>query len=161
MRRCRPLCTVQSTNGIKHAFWRKRIAGSKLSCAWLPPALHVSEACAGTRRRLQQCLNACAEGGSEEIDGNLVALLQKDEVVRKVTQIFCLERLASGDTITTRTLLANMVAVRFTSPLHLDVDGAGGLQQGFSGQTVHCTGGRGLAVSGRAWPSSRWLQDAC
>lgn len=56
-----------------------------------------------------------AEGGSEEIDGNLVALLQKDEVVRKVTQIFCLERLASGDTLTAQTLLANMVAVR-TSP---------------------------------------------
>ena len=53
-----------------------------------------------------------AEGGSEEIDGSLVALLQKDEVVRKVTQIFCLERLAAGDTITARTLLANMVAVR-------------------------------------------------
>ena len=31
--------------------------------------------------------------------------------MRKVTQIFCLERLAAGDTITACTLLANMVAV--------------------------------------------------
>ena len=62
-----------------------------------------------------QCPWLHAEGGSEEIDGSLVALLQKDEVVRKVTQIFCLERLAAGDTITARTLLANMVAVRALS----------------------------------------------
>lgn len=55
---------------------------------------------------------------NEEIDGSLVSLLQKDEIVRKVTQVFCLERLASGDTITARTLLANMVAVS-KSPLHL------------------------------------------
>ena len=53
----------------------------------------------------------CTEGGSEEIDGSLVSLLQKDEIVRKVTQVFCLERLASGDTITAKTLLANMIAV--------------------------------------------------
>ena len=33
--------------------------------------------------------------------------------MRKVTQVFCLERLASGDTITAKTLLANMVAVSF------------------------------------------------
>ena len=58
-----------------------------------------------------------ADEGSEEIDGSLVALLQKDEIVRKVTQIFCLERLASGDTITARTLLANIVAVCFRSRL--------------------------------------------
>jgi hypothetical protein len=46
------------------------------------------------------------------VDGSLVSLLQKDEIVRKVTQVFCLERLASGDTITARTLLANIVAVK-------------------------------------------------
>ena len=53
----------------------------------------------------------CVDEGGEEIDGSLVSLLQRDEIVRKITQIFCLERLASGDTITARTLLANIVAV--------------------------------------------------
>ena len=66
-----------------------------------------------TSKQSMQILYLCsADEASEEIDGSLVSLLQRDEIVRKVTQIFCLERLASGDTTTARTLLANIVAVR-------------------------------------------------
>ena len=76
-----------------------------------------------------------ADEGGEEIDGSLVSLLQRDEVVRKVTQIFCLERLASGDTITARTLLANIVAV---SPVkaYTDIYGAVQLLVGIAWQLL-------------------------
>ena len=58
-----------------------------------------------------------ADDTAEEIDGSLVELQQRDEIVRKVIQVFCLERLAAGDTITAKNLLANMVAVSFLNQI--------------------------------------------
>jgi hypothetical protein len=49
--------------------------------------------------------------GQGEALPNLVELLARDEVVRYVTEIFCLERLAANDIITAHSLLASMVQV--------------------------------------------------
>ncbi len=43
---------------------------------------------------------------------DLVRMLRQDELVRKITQVYTLRRLALGDVQTACSLLATMVAVR-------------------------------------------------
>lgn len=51
-----------------------------------------------------------AEG--EEPDAKLVATLVRDEVARRIAQVYCLERLAAGDSATARLVLSALAQVR-------------------------------------------------
>jgi len=51
-----------------------------------------------------------AEG--EEPDPKLVGLLARDEAARRITQVYCLERLAAGDTATARLMLSALAQAR-------------------------------------------------
>ncbi len=51
-----------------------------------------------------------AEG--EEPDAKLAAMLGRDEVARSITQVYCLERLAAGDTATARLMLSALAQAR-------------------------------------------------
>ncbi len=51
--------------------------------------------------------------GKTEVDANLVTMLSKDEVVRHISQVFCLERLAALDIPMARSLLSALVQVWF------------------------------------------------
>ena len=53
----------------------------------------------------------CADGQTEAIP-NLVGMLARSEVVRQVTEVFCLERVAVGDVVTARSLLATIIQVQ-------------------------------------------------
>ena len=50
-----------------------------------------------------------AEG--EEPDAKLVATLVRDEVARRIAQVYCLERLAAGDCATARLVLSALAQV--------------------------------------------------
>ena len=52
-----------------------------------------------------------AADGKTEVDANLVTMLSKDEVVRHISQVFCLERLAASDIPMARSLLSALVQV--------------------------------------------------
>lgn len=54
---------------------------------------------------------SAAADGSTEVDANLVTTLSKDEVVRHISQVFCLERLAASDIPMARSLLSALVQV--------------------------------------------------
>ncbi|CAL5228021.1 g11083 [Coccomyxa viridis] len=49
------------------------------------------------------------DDGKTEVDANLVTMLSKDEVVRHISQVFCLERLAASDIPMARSLLSALV----------------------------------------------------
>ena len=59
-----------------------------------------------------------AADGSTEVDANLVTTLSKDEVVRHISQVFCLERLAASDIPMARSLLSALVQVRIRTGSH-------------------------------------------
>ena len=56
---------------------------------------------------------SAAADGSTGLDANLVTTLSKDEVVRHISQVFCLERLAASDIPMARSLLSALVQVWF------------------------------------------------
>lgn len=60
----------------------------------------------------------------------LVAMLARSEVVRQVTQVFCLERVAVGDVVTARALLATLIQVDLQCNSH-------GMKRGTSGGVTH------------------------
>ena len=55
---------------------------------------------------------ACRVAEGEEPDAKLVATLVRDEVARRIAQVYCLERLAAGDSATARLVLSALAQVR-------------------------------------------------
>jgi len=55
---------------------------------------------------------AAARAEGEEPDPKLVGLLARDEAARRITQVYCLERLAAGDTATARLMLSALAQAR-------------------------------------------------
>lgn len=93
--------------------------------------------------------NHHSSGTLEGADDSLVALLKQHEVVRRVTQVFCLERLAAGDLDGAAPLLAALAAT--LEKLHKGLSEWAPFAATLAARLAHLLARRQVTVGGPLW----------
>lgn len=93
--------------------------------------------------------NDLSVGTLEGADDSLVGLLKKHEVVRRVTQVFCLERLAAGDLEGAAPLLAALAAA--LERMHKGLSEWAPFAATLAARLAHLLARRQLTVGGPLW----------